>query len=212
MNQVLQKMYEGHHAERNRFGFTMLEEERGELFKRFVGTNKKVLDVGCRDGSLTKFFVQGNTVVGADIDMRALEKAKETLGIETVFVDLNGEWEEIGERTFDVVTAGEIVEHLFYPAKVIQRAYAHLGEGGVFVGSVPNAFSLKNRIRLLFGLKKNTPLSDPTHINHFTYAELESLLKAQFSNVEIHGIGRHKMLAKVWPGMMAFGFVFVARK
>jgi len=81
-----------------------------------------------------------------------------------------------------------------------------------FVCSVPNAFSLKNRIRLLFGLKKNTPLSDPTHINHFTYAELESLLRAHFSNVEVYGIGRHKMLARVWPGMMAFNFVFVAKK
>jgi len=212
MNQVLQKMYEDHHVERNRFGFTMLEQERGEMFKRFVGTNKSVLDVGCRDGTLTRFFIDGNFVVGADIDTRALEKAKEDFGIETIFMDLNGDWKEVGERAFDVVTAGEIVEHLFYPAKVVKKVSLRLHEGGIFVGSVPNAFSLKNRIRLLLGLKKNTPLSDPTHINHFTYNELKSLLKANFSIVDIHGIGRYKLLARMWPGMMAFNFVFVAKK
>jgi 2-polyprenyl-3-methyl-5-hydroxy-6-metoxy-1,4-benzoquinol methylase len=212
MNQVLQKMYEKHHLEKRSPGFTILADERGVFFKKFVGVGKSVLDIGCRDGALTKFFNEGNQVLGVDIDKNALARIANELGIETMFFDLNGDWDELGDKKFDVVVAGEIVEHLFYPEQVFKKVYSRLNEGGVFIGSVPNAFSLKNRLRYLKGSRVHTPLADPTHINHFSSNELENLLKEQFSSAEIIGLGKYQRLARFLPSWFAFDLLFVAKK
>jgi 2-polyprenyl-3-methyl-5-hydroxy-6-metoxy-1,4-benzoquinol methylase len=209
MNDSLNKIYSRHHQDHRESGFSILKETRGSLIKNIVGTEKKVLDIGCRDGALTKYFSHGNTVLGIDIDERALAEAHKNLGIETKVVDLNGDWSELANRKFDVVVAGEVLEHLYFPENVIEKVSKHLVSGGKFVGSVPNGFSLKNRIRLFFGQKRFTSLGDPTHINHFKADELEALLQKHFSKVEIIGLGRYNKLAKLSAGWFGFDLFFV---
>jgi 2-polyprenyl-3-methyl-5-hydroxy-6-metoxy-1,4-benzoquinol methylase len=211
MTNSTKEMYERHHREARGEGFSILEKERGELFKKIIGTGKTVLDLGCRDGALTKYFLVGNKVTGTDVDEVALARAK-TLGIEPVAIDLNGDWRELEDRTFDVVVAGETLEHLYYPDRVAEKVARHLTPGGMFLGSVPNAFSLKNRARLFLAQKKYTPLHDPTHINHFSAGELATILKKHFSDVEIQGLGRYSRLSKLSPGLFAFDLIFIAKK
>jgi 2-polyprenyl-3-methyl-5-hydroxy-6-metoxy-1,4-benzoquinol methylase len=208
----LQNIYEEHHEKRRSDSFVLLEKERAEFFSKNVGTGKKVLDIGCRDGALTKYFTEGNTVTGFDIDVKSLERAKERYGIEGKQVDLNDQWHTGYQEQFDAVVAGEVLEHVYHPDEVIKKAASVLKEGGVFVGSVPNAFSLKNRIRLLFGTKKGTPLSDPTHINHFHCSELKGYLEEHFTEVTVTGLGRYKHLAKIHPGFFAYDLVFIAKR
>ncbi|GMU73917.1 MAG: hypothetical protein AMXMBFR44_1160 [Candidatus Campbellbacteria bacterium] len=207
---TLKTMYEEHHRSRQRDGFSVFEKERGEVLSQTIGSGKQVLDIGCRDGTLTQHFSKHNEVLGVDIDERLLEKARRDLGIKTESFDLNGDWGELGGRRFDVVVAGEILEHLYYPNKVIQRARAALKENGMFIGSVPNAFSIKNRIRLFLGNKRNTPLADPTHINHFSVSELSAMLRLHFSSVQIIGLGKYRKLARWLPGLFAFDLIFIA--
>lgn len=204
-------MYETHHREHRSGGFSILKENRGVYFKKIIGTGKRVLDVGCRDGALTQFFTEGNQVLGVDIDEVALAKARRDLGIEIASLDLHGTWQELQGRTFDAVVAGEVLEHLFYPEKVVAHIAACLNSEGVFTGSVPNAFSLKNRLRYLFAQKKNTPLSDPTHINHFSAAMLRDMLSKHFSSVAVSGLGKYSRLAALCPSWFAFDLVFVAK-
>jgi 2-polyprenyl-3-methyl-5-hydroxy-6-metoxy-1,4-benzoquinol methylase len=208
----IQQIYESHHASKRSQGFSIMEKERGELLKKYVGTGKKVLDIGCRDGALTKWFTEGNDVLGVDVDTVSMKRAEENLGIKTQFVDLNGDWQELGEEKFDVITAGEILEHLYYPAKVIEKVKNHLNPQGIFLGSVPNAFNLKNRLRYLMGNKRGTPLEDPTHITQFSYNELSSMLKNNFTGVQINGLGRYKKLADWKPDWFAFDLFFIATK
>jgi 2-polyprenyl-3-methyl-5-hydroxy-6-metoxy-1,4-benzoquinol methylase len=207
-----QEMYEEHHAQARGAGFSVLKEERGKLFSAHIGTGKRVLDLGCRDGALTTFFTEGNNVLGTDIDTVALARARERLGIQTAVLDAHGDWNDLHKEQFDAVVAGEVLEHLFYPATVVSKVAAHLKPGGVFVGSVPNAFSLRHRLRYLAGTKKHTPLSDPTHVNHFGAGELAALLGRHFAHVQIVGLGRLGYLARLVPGWFAFDLVFVARK
>ena len=82
---------------------------------------------------------------------------------------------------------------------------------GKFVGSVPNAFTLKHRIRFLFGSKKNTPIDDPTHINHFHIEELRGILSKHFGSVEIIGLGTYKSLIKISPNLFGFDLFFVCK-
>jgi|SRR3989338_1146139 len=205
----LEHIYKTHHKDEDRHSGQMFPNERGAFLKQQVGTGKKVLDIGCRNGALTKFFVEGNQVLGADIDSGSLEKAKGELGIETMHLDLNGEW-PFEEGVFDAVVATEIIEHLYLPSEVARKIAHVLKENGTLVGSVPNAFSLINRMRLLLGRKRFTPLGDPTHINHFTRSELKSLLERYFHKVEIFPFGKHAWLDRFFPGFFSFMFFFTA--
>lgn len=205
-----QTIYESHHRERRAPGYSILKEDRGSFFSEAVGTGIRVLDVGCRDGALTRSFLEGNTVTGVDVDREALARARD-LGIDAIEMDLLGDWHELGERTFDAVVAGEVIEHLYFPDEIVAKIRARLTSDGVFTGSVPNAFSVKNRLRYLAGTKKHTPLSDPTHINQFSEKDLRELLERYFSRVEVSGLGRYKRLARLSPSLFAFDLVFIAR-
>lgn len=212
MSDSLRKMYETHHGTARKAGFSILKSDRGLFFADVIGKNKNVLDLGCRDGALTSFFTEGNKVTGVDIDKISLEKANKDLGIETLSFDIQSDWNELRGRKFDAVVAGEFLEHVFYPDRISLKVHNVLNKGGIFVGSVPNAFSLKNRIKYLFANKKYTPLSDPTHINHFSSNELKKMLEQYFSKVEIVGMGRLGICAKMFPQWFAFDLCFKAFK
>lgn len=201
----LEDVYITHHADRRRQGYVLLGEERGGLLKKWIGTGKNILDIGCRDGSLAAYYREGNTILGLDVDSNALSHAEKT-GMSTKQVDLNGEWGV--SQKYDCVVMAEVLEHLYYPDIVVKKAAQVLTERGMVVGSVPNAFSIKNRVRLFFLRKKGTPLSDPTHINHFTVRELTQILKTHFKEVEIVGIGRYAMLSRMFPQWFAFDLMF----
>lgn len=209
MENFVQKIYENHHLKNRPENFSVLEKERGLFLKKHVGIGKKILDLGSRDGNLTRYFVRDNDVTAVDIDRNALLRVSKNLGIKTICADLNGEWDELNGEKFDVIFTGEILEHLYYSDQVIEKVLLHLNRGGLFIGSVPNAFSLKNRLRFLKGSKKFTSLSDPTHINHFSYKELKELLQKYFQDVKIIGLGRYIWLSRIFPSFFAFDLFFV---
>lgn len=212
MNESLEHVYGTHHVKRRGKGFVLAGETRGIFLSSAVGISKRVLDIGCRDGALTAFFVTGNRVLGTDIDSEALGRAHVSLGIDTVQTDLNGPW-PFPDGSFDAIVAAEVLEHLYYPEIVMRKAAQALPPGGVFAGSVPNAFSLINRLRYLMKRKKGTPMEDPTHINHFTEKELStSLMEAGFEDIHIVGYGRLGPLVRYLPQTFAFGLLFSARK
>lgn len=210
MGSSLQEIYESHHALRRGRGFVLLGDARGGFIQSIIGAGKRVLDIGCRDGGLTSYFSKENTVTGIDIDADSLAHARKTLSIETREVDLNGDW-GIEQGSFDAVVAAEVIEHLYYPEQVFKKINTVLTPTGVLVGTVPNAFSLAHRLRYLRGTKKGTPLADPTHINHFTVAELTERLREQFREVEVHGYGRLGFLARAFPQWFAYDLFFVGR-
>jgi len=197
------------YAEHNRLergaGFVFAGPERVELFRRYVGgPGRKVLDLGCRDGALTRAYAGGNEVVGVDADRDALTEA-EKLGIETRWADLD-EPLPFDEASFDVVVAGELLEHLRDPHRVVADVRRVLRPGGTFVASVPNAYRLKNRLRFLLGRK---PEDDPTHLQMFSTGEVRSLL-AGFDELQVHLIAGR--LVPVHASLFANDIVFSGRK
>ena len=204
----LSKIYAYHHKRTKKSEFSLLEKERGKLFSQLIGTGKKVLDIGCRDGTLTQYFAKNNNVLGVDIDKNMLKNCERKLGIRTKLVDLNTDWPF--KEKFDVVVAAEIIEHLYYPEIICKRIRSVLKPNGLFIGSVPNAYNIKNRLRYLFGIQKNTPLEDRTHINQFSYKWLHEVLKQEFSEVEIIGLaaGATNVIAKAFPNLGSFMLVW----
>ncbi len=183
MSTLLSQQYEAHHRRRRNAGDFVFVPERIPLFKEAIGQGRHVLDLGCRSGALTRHFLEGNDVVGIDVDRAALAKA-EHLGITPVVADVD-ESLPLDSGTFDAVVAGELLEHVRFPRTLVAEVRRVLRPGGVFVGSVPNAFRLQNRLRFVRGLQ---PERDPTHLRMFTPADIRALL-VDFTGVRTAVLG-----------------------
>jgi SAM-dependent methyltransferase len=193
----LGERYQRHHRDLRHDGELVFVPERVPLFVAAVGgPGRRVLDLGCRAGAVTRHFVPGNSVVGLDVDTAALETAA-ALGIETVVADVEGTL-PFGDGSFDAVVAGELFEHLRFPDGLVAEIERVLRPGGTLVGSVPNAFRLKSRLRFAAGRQ---PEDDPTHLRLFSPADLRRLL-ARFDRVELVYVGgrctrlHHRLLAR----------------
>jgi SAM-dependent methyltransferase len=196
--------YEEHHREYRDEGDFVFVPERIPLLVAAVGRGKRVLDLGCRSGALTRHFLEGNSVVGLDVDANALEKAA-ALGIEPVQANVE-EPLPFDDGSFDAVVAGELLEHLQFPDALVAEIRRVLRPGGVLAGSVPNAFRVQSRLRFLRG---NAPEDDPTHLRMFSPAALRELL-AGFERVELSFVGGR--YTRLNARLFARDLVFVAVK
>jgi SAM-dependent methyltransferase len=200
----LSERYEQHHRERRDEGDFVFVPERIPLLVAAVGRGKRVLDLGCRSGALTRHFLEGNSVVGLDVDAAALEKAS-TLGIEPVQANVE-EPLPFEDGSFDVVVAGELFEHLQFPDALVAEIGRVLRPGGVLVGSVPNAFRVQSRLRFLRG---KPPEDDPTHLRMFSPTALRRLLSG-FERVELRFVGGRYV--RLGARLFARDLVFTAAK
>ncbi len=180
----LSRFYHHHHESGDRHDFTVSEDRRGPLFAEWIGRGKRVLDLGCRDGTLTRYFAQGNHVLGLDVDKDALAQAAARLGIETRWADVSLSI-PAEDATFDCVVAGEIIEHLPYLNVILDEVARVLVPAGLFVGSVPNAYNLKARISVLKGEELDR---DPTHLQFFSPSKLRRALEPRFDVREISAV------------------------
>ena len=201
----LSDRYAKHNRDERGAGFVFAGPERQGLFKRYVGgPGRRVLDLGCRDGALTQAYLAGNDVVGVDADRDALAAAA-AQGIETHWADLD-EPLPFDEASFDVVVAGELLEHLRDPHALVAEIRRVLRPGGTFVASVPNAYRLKGRLRFLFG---RPPESDPTHLQMFSAGHVHALL-AGFDEPQLHFVAGR--LVPLHARLFANDIVFAGRK
>jgi SAM-dependent methyltransferase len=113
--------------------------------------------------------------------------AKAVLALGGVQGNLNERF-PFGDRAFDVVVAGELLEHVFFPPLFLAEVARVLGPQGRFIGSTPNAFRLRNRWRFLWGEEFE---SDPTHLHRFSMAGLERQLARHFRRVRVEPLGGH---------------------
>jgi 2-polyprenyl-3-methyl-5-hydroxy-6-metoxy-1,4-benzoquinol methylase len=201
----LSERYAEHNRSERGAGFVFARPERETLFKRYVGgPGRRVLDLGCRDGALTQAYLDGNEVVGVDADREALAEASR-LGIETHWADLDQPL-DLDAESFDVVVAGELLEHLRDPQRLVGEVRRLLRSGGTFVASVPNAYRLKGRLLFLFG---RPPENDPTHLQMFSAADVRALL-AGFDDPQLHFVAGR--LVPLHPRLFANDIVFAGRK
>ena len=150
------------------------------LTLRSVGSTKRVLEIGCASGHVTRALVaQGNTVVGVEIDAEAAETAAEhaervVVGdLEDMDLDV-----EFGDDRFDVVVLGDVLEHLRNPLAVLRSARRLLAPKGFIVISLPNVAHVDVRLMLLSGSwdYRDLGLLDRTHLRFFTRASARKLL------------------------------------
>ena len=203
---LVQSFYETHHKEGQRLNQSFLENIRGQLFSNWIGKNKKVLDLGGRDGTLTKHFIEKNHVTLADIDENALEYAKKTYKVETMKVDLNQSL-PFKDNSFDVVVMAEVLEHLPYPNITLGEIKRVLKTNGKFIGNLPLAYHLKDRWQIIRG-RRLLISGDPTHLQFLSYEDVKKLL-SKFFNIEEITILKGGKLSKKFPAAFARNIAFM---
>lgn len=80
---------------------------------------------------------------------------------------------------FDLVFAGEVIEHLVDTGHFLSEVNRVLRTGGTFIITTPNLVSLENRIRALFGKYPKWMDYDLNGIGHIR-AYTPKVLKEQF--------------------------------
>jgi 2-polyprenyl-3-methyl-5-hydroxy-6-metoxy-1,4-benzoquinol methylase len=140
--------------------------------QQVVGSNQKVLDLGCGKGVLAaKLRKNGNHITGVDVlperpEENALERyfsANLDEGIGPVIDSLKGE-------RFDRVLLLDVLEHLRYPERILQQCHEVLDWDGHLIVSLPNVANITVRLMLLFGQFNYTErgILDKTHLWFFT--------------------------------------------
>ena len=107
----------------HQFGF----EPRESRLRKMAGlirslTPGKLLDIGCQRGEWTRQWLEaGWTCCGVDINSQDVQAAK-ARGIQAKVCDLNSQALPFHPDGFDLVIAGEMIEHLVDTSGFLQEA------------------------------------------------------------------------------------------
>jgi 2-polyprenyl-3-methyl-5-hydroxy-6-metoxy-1,4-benzoquinol methylase len=190
-----------------------------------VGSERRVLDVGCSSGYLARPLVaRGCTVVGIEVDPEAAEVARRVCS-EVLVGDVEELELPFEPGSFDVVLCGDLIEHLRDPERFLARVRPLLRDDGRLVLTTPNVANWSIRLGLLFGRFRYTDrgILDRTHTRLFTRSTLSDMLdRAGFRVVELDftvpvpGVGRPAVeaaahtLGRLRPPLFAYQFVVSA--
>jgi 2-polyprenyl-3-methyl-5-hydroxy-6-metoxy-1,4-benzoquinol methylase len=129
----------------------------------------RILECGLAAGGVADLLSkEGAHCFGVDIHPRQLD------GVITVQADLNEGLPEF-EQPFDVIFAGEVVEHLLDDLKFVAACSEALRPRGILVLTTPNLVFGVNRLRMMFG-KMPLFAFAPYHYRIYNADTLESVL------------------------------------
>ena len=166
---------------------------------------KRVLDLGCVNHDLNvtnrsdwlhgQIAAVAESVVGIDNEKAAVEELN-TRGYHMIVADAQDF--DIRDRFpdgFNVIVAGEIIEHLVNPGQFLATLEKHLAPGGIIVLTTPHAYGFIFLLEVL--LLGHETLNDD-HTMTFSKKNMEAFLhKCGFEPIEFHyvneiGKNRHE--------------------
>ena len=201
-----------------------------------IGSNKTVLEIGCASGHFGKYLkARGCKVSAVEIDPVAVGFARPYY--EKIVTTNIEYWESldsfIGEK-FQVILCSNILEHLVYPTKVLNRLKELLSTDGYFVIALPNVANWNVRWQLLWGNfdYHDSGIMDEFHLRFFTRKTARVMLEQNGLKVEMesfdwdNGIPKFNGLMMRLPGgerflkffyslfqtFFAYQYIFKARR
>jgi SAM-dependent methyltransferase len=139
-----------------------------------LGDAQDVLDLGCGQGEFTAALAAaGVSVTGAEVSARAVERARRCHpALDFAQVPIDGPL-PFAEASYDVVWAGEVIEHVPDTARWLSEVRRVLRSGGRLILTTPS----HGRLRLLIGgiERFSEPLGD--HLHLYTARSLAELLQ-----------------------------------
>jgi len=140
------------------------------------GRGRRLLDVGCAGGYLSRVFAQRGYNVCAIDGPWAQPRA---LPANVVFIeqDLEAGLPRL-EGGFDYVIAADVLEHLRDPERLLRQIRSCMTPGGTLLASLPNSANVFFRLNVLLGRfpQDDRGLFDRTHLHFFTWKTWNELL------------------------------------
>jgi 2-polyprenyl-3-methyl-5-hydroxy-6-metoxy-1,4-benzoquinol methylase len=181
---------------------------RREFLLAQIHPGDRVLDLGSGEGRFALALLDaGASVLAADIAAEPLRRAvARRPDLETWLLPGEGEW-GLDDASFDVVWAGEVIEHVADTAGWCSEARRVLRPGGRLLLTTPDHGPL-TRLRMGLSARAFAARLDPLgeHLRLFTRASLAALLASfGFAEVSVSGAGgvpgaRRVLLARAVRG------------
>ena len=130
-----------------------------EVISQIIQNNKRVLDIGCGDGTLMEYlkFNQHNDVRGLEPQKDLVQKCI-SKGLPVIEGDAEKELIQFPKKSFDYVVLSQTLQAFFNPEEVLDQL---LRIGKQTIVSIPNFGYWKVRFHLLFKgtmpITKNLP-------------------------------------------------------
>lgn len=181
---ILDSSKRGYYPDKTNFIIDYLKQNKG----------KRILDLACNDGELTKKYTKYGNVVGVELNKQALKICKKK-GLECYYADVT-DLPSSFKDSFDIVIAGDIIEHVFDTDKFLQQVKKVLKKDGSLILTTPNVASLGRRVILSLGgnpyLEYSTQLPYPFfnvgHIRYYTKKDLANQLAHNgFKDIVVSG-------------------------
>jgi 2-polyprenyl-6-hydroxyphenyl methylase / 3-demethylubiquinone-9 3-methyltransferase len=158
-----------------------------ELHKRILKP-AKVLDIGCGGGFLTNHLAEwGHAVTGIDLSPSSLEAAHQNDKTKTVaYLPANAYDLPFKDRSFDAVSAMDILEHVENPGQLLSEASRVLRPGGLFFFHTFNR-NLLSYLMIIKGVEwfvKNTPKNMHVYSLFITPKELKKKCQQHHLHVD----------------------------
>ncbi|MDA0799401.1 MAG: class I SAM-dependent methyltransferase [Chloroflexi bacterium] len=141
-----------------------------EQILSWIGSHKRVLDVGCGAGAFTARIAESNEVVGVESTEENWRLASEHATV------LRGDFPDVDvQGPFDVVLFGDVLEHMYDPERALDRA-RELGDEVIVC--VPNFDCVVAKGQRAVGIKQTeTGILDKTHVYYFNRRIVEKMLR-----------------------------------
>jgi 2-polyprenyl-3-methyl-5-hydroxy-6-metoxy-1,4-benzoquinol methylase len=192
----------------------------------WVGRDKRVLELGCSTGYMSKYMVQNQncSVIGIELDRAAAQQAAKFCR-EVHVRNLNNadRFAGLDQQSFDVVLMGDVLEHLTDPRGVLIQIRKFLDHNARIVVCLPNVLHWLTRIKILLGHFDYEPSGtlDYTHLRFFTVKTSRELIEGAGYRVTKFRpafggrfCGRAQAvwqsLADWFPGLFAFQLLYEA--
>ena len=166
--------------------------ERRAFLLEHVRAGDRVLDLGCGDGAFAAALVQaGAAVTGVDVAAEAVRRARERAPQAAIEQVPEGDALPLDEDAFDVVWAGEVLEHVADVVGLLAEVRRVLRWGGTLLVTTPNLPRLAVALEALRGAPLEQRL-DPRadHLRFFTARTLAAVLQdAGFTDTSVRAHG-----------------------
>jgi SAM-dependent methyltransferase len=199
---------------------------RTRILLDWVGKDKRVLELGCSTGYMSKYMSQKNrcSVFAIEMDPLAAQQARPFCE-EVLVRDLNqpNTLAGVPAGAFGAVLMGDLLEHLVDPRGLLIQLREVLAPDSKIVICLPNVLHWINRMKMFFGHfdYEDAGTLDHTHLRFFTVESARDLIASAGYRITKfypafggrfagHARPVWQLLANWFPGLFAFQLLFEA--
>ncbi len=169
---------------------------------KFIHEKSRILEFGPANGRLTKYLKNElNCIVDiVEIDLKAGSEASKFANISCIGNEEgnieNYKWfSRLKDEQYDFIIFADVLEHLYYPARVLEKCKQLLKNNGHIIVSIPNIAHNSIIIELINNkfMYTSVGLLDNTHIRFFTEESFLSMIK----NIDLQLVFEEAITAQV---------------